>query len=257
MPRRVLIRSPAEFSWQATFEPFKLETPRSRSRSWLDFGHPTDESAITKVVREWLAEDRQARVATHLSGLHVPAKSFARESILKAGYFDLALSIVMGVGISIDRRHQLAIAERIVASRGEHIGGHDALEVLLPSDFSWADVPGLRRQPAIREYRAVVRDVEAAAMDAATSSVDLRRRIQAEYAGALATASAKGLPVAGRVTIAAVGFAVGIAADTAAPLVGGATASTATFAAGEIASRLMRPRWLSVDRRINGRRNGV
>ena len=32
--------------WQATFEPFKLEFSRRSTSSWLDFGHPTDETPI-------------------------------------------------------------------------------------------------------------------------------------------------------------------------------------------------------------------
>ena len=254
---RVVVRSPAEFSWRATFEPFKRELPASAS-SWLDFGHPTDETAIKQVVRDWLASDRRAKLTAHLARAYPHAtSSFARDAILKSGYFDLALSAVMGVGISIDRRHELAIAERIAGTRGQRIGGHGALEVLLPTGLSWDDLPDLRTMRAIREYRAVIRDIEAAAIDTASSTADLRGRIEREYAIALAKATARGIPFRGRLVLATIGFVVGAAADTAAPLVGSAAVGAATFTAGELASRAMRPRWLSVDRSINRHRNGV
>ncbi len=137
------------------------------------------------------------------------------------------------------------------------LGGHYAMELLLPTDFGWTDVPDLRKHRAIRDYRTIVREIEAEAVRSGRSPVDVDDRIRREYDQRLAKAAAKGLPFAGRIALQGIGFVVGAAADTTAPIVGGAVAAAGTFAAGEAISRAMRPRWLAVDRRLRGARNGL
>jgi len=137
------------------------------------------------------------------------------------------------------------------------IGGAYALELLLPVDFGWDDVPALQKHRAIRDYRAILREIEAEALTSASSFAELDDVIHREYERRLAAASSKGVPFAGRVALQAVGFVLGLAAETQAPLVGSAAATTAGFVAGEVLDRAVKPRWLAVDRRIKGRRNGL
>jgi hypothetical protein len=252
-PFRAMVVSVADFSWRATFEPFRKELPASATK-WLAFGHVDDESQVSRVVRGWEDADRLYRLVHRLPST---ASQFVESSIVKAGYFDLGAGASARVAVSMDRRHALAVQRRLEAGDAMRLGGHYALEVLLPTDFGWSDVPDLRKHRAIRDYRAIIREVEAAAIDAGTSIRDIDERIRREYQDRLLAASAKGLPFRGRVTLTAIGFVVGVAADLAAPFVGGATVATAAFVAGEVLDRTLEPRWLTVDRRLRGRRNGL
>jgi hypothetical protein len=257
-PFHTVIHTDATFSWRATFEPFRRELPTSAAK-WLEFGFVRDEQPARRVVQGWESEGRRARLVRHLAGKPPAVEDEtrpSRQAIVKAGYFDLATAALTGVGLSIDRRHQTAIAARLAASEAERIGGHYALEILLPAGFGWADVPALRRMRALRDYRAILRDVEDAALSSDCAS-DLGRRVHAEYAERLAKASAHGLPAGGRIALAFVGFVVGAVADTRLPLVGGAIATAATLAAEEGIDRLRRPRWLSVHRRMRTGPDGL
>lgn len=253
-----VVSTEASFSWKATFEPFRRELPASAG-SWLDFGFLDDERPAQDIVRGWQAADRaddfrRYKLAPRptLSG-----GQFVHEALLSAGYHDLAVAAVTGSAVSIDRRHSIAIQRRLQSGDAHRIGGHYALELLLPVAFSWDDVHDLRRQRALGEYRAILRDVEDAAMTAGGTVAEIEDQIRSEYQQRLTTAARKGLPFAGRAALQAIGFVLGAAADTAAPMVGGAVASAGGFALAETVNRAMRPSWLAIDRRLRGRRNGL
>ena len=248
--RHVLVSTPVEFSWEATFEPFRAEAPASAT--WLAFGYPTDDRPIKQVVAEW---QQAARLAGFAAGRSEP--TFVEGALLSAGYYDLATSAVSGYGVSIDRRHRVAI-DRSVREGGAHrLPGHAALAVLLPSDVSWADVSELRTMRGIRDYRRILAEAEDAALDSATSVEDFERLVNTKYAGALAKAASRGPSLSARMGFALVSFVVGEAAGVAAPFVGGAAASAASFTAGEAIGRAMHPRWLAIDRRMRGGQNGL
>jgi hypothetical protein len=258
-PMHPIIISPAEFSWEATFEPFRRELPASAS-GWLAFGFIDDDGPANEIVRGWESIDRRNAFRAEVRGIATPSHvNFVRPTIVKAGYFDLATAALTGAAVSMDRRHAIAVDERLRAGDAHRLGGYYALEVLLPTEFTWADVPDLRRHRAIRDYRAIVRDVEAAAIRSAATSIELNDLIRREYERHLVAASTRGVPFSGRVALQAIGFVAGLVADSAAPIVGGAAVTAATFVAGEGINRAMSPRWLAIDRRLRhgGRRNGL
>jgi len=254
-PFHTMVSTDATFSWRATFEPFRRELPAGAAR-WLDFGHVTDDGRAKAMVREWKSEDRlrSFRVKRVRSAGRT---GFAYDAILDAGYYDLAVATITGSAVSFDHRHGAAIAARVLASAAQPVGGHYALQLLMPVDFGWADVPGLRNHPALREYRAIVREVEEEALRAGGTISKIDDLIEREYSGRVARASAKGVPFSGRVALTAIGFVVGAAADTIAPVAGGAAVAAGAFATGEVLARSLVPRWLAVDRRLRGRRNGL
>ena len=257
-PLHPVVSTEATFSWHATFEPFRRELPASAA-AWLSFGHSTDEEPAKEIVRGWKSADHHDEVRRYgLTPVPVqPGGPFVHSAILEAGYFDLAVAATSGFAVSIDRRHRLAVERRRQAGDAQLLGGHYALEVLLPTEFTWTDVPDLRKHRALREYRAIVREVEEEALRSSRSAAEIDERIHLEYEARVIAAAAKGIPFAGRAALAAVGFVLGAAADTAAPVVGGPAATAGAFVIGEAASRAVRPRWLAVDRRLRGMRSGL
>lgn len=135
-PFHAMVQGPATFSWRATYEPFRKELPPSATEWLVKRGHVAD------------PEPRDGRLVEN--------------AIVKAGYLDLAVAAVTGSAVSIDRRHQLAITRRIEAGDAQRVGGHYALEILLPVGFRWDDVPDLRAMRALRDDRAIIREVEEA-----------------------------------------------------------------------------------------------
>ena len=255
-PFHAMISTEADFSWHATFEPFRAELPASAAK-WLAFGHVEGDRPAKEMVGVWESSDRLGRLRQGGSRPTAARERFAQDAILKAGYLDLAIAATAGSAISIDRRHRLAIEARLTVGDAAPVGGHYALHLLLPVEFTWDDVADLRRHRALREYRAVMREIEDEAMRTSQSPAELDDHIHREYANRVALASARGLPFTGRVALAAVGFILGAIAEPVAPVVGGGAATAATFVAGEGLNRAIKPRWLSVDRRIQGRRNGM
>lgn len=256
-PFHPVVTGDAVFSWHATFEPFRRELPASAA-AWLSFGHIDDDEPAMEIVRGWNSSDRDAEFRRYRLGPRPdpPGGPFVDGAILSGGYYDLAVAASASVAVSVDRRHRRAIETRLRAGDAHHVGGHYALEFLLPMEFTWTDVAELRRHRALRDYRAIVREIEAEAF-AMNSSGSLDEKIHREYERRLVAAAGKGLPFGGRVALQAVGFILGAAMDLAAPVVGGATATGATFVATELLTRAVRPRWLAIDRRIRGRRNGL
>jgi hypothetical protein len=254
-PLHPIVSTDATFSWRATFEPFRGEVPRSAS-SWLDFGHVDDETTAKAAVRDWKSADRLEDYRTYrlASRPEPPGGQRVFDALLDAGYFDLATAAQTGAAISIDRRHGMAVRRRLEAGDAHRVAGHYATEIMLPADFTWDDVPGLRKHRALASYRALIREIEDAALTDADTT-DLAERIEREYRVRLRRAAERGIPFGGRATLAGIGFVVGSVAS-AAPLIGGA-AALGMFAAGEVLARAAQPRWLTIDRRLNGPRNGL
>ena len=256
-PFHPVVTSEAVFSWHATFEPFRRELPGSAAK-WLAFGHVTDDEPAKQIVRGWESSDRDADFGRYRFGPRPepPGGQFVHGAILSAGYYDLAVAATAGVAVSVDRRHRRAIEARVRAGDARTVGGHYALALLLPTEFTWTDVPELRRHRALRDYRAIVREIEAVAF-ATDAAGPLDANIHREYERRLIAAAARGVPFGGRVALHSVGFILGAGLDAVAPVVGGVAATGATFVATELLDRAVRPRWLAVDRRIRGRRNGL
>ena len=221
-PRRAVVSTEATFSWQATFEPFKGELPRPFPK-WLAFGHVTDDREVKAAVNAWKAADRMAELRRYGTGPRPPRPDgqFVYDAILNAGYYDLATGVATGAAISIDRRHALAIATRVEAGDAVPLGGAYALEVLLPVGFTWSDLPMLRRDRRLADYRAILREIEAEALSTSGTAAELEDRIRREHGRRLEAAASSRLGFGGRVVLTSIGFVVGAAADVAAPVAGG------------------------------------
>jgi len=240
-------------SWRATFEPFRLELPGSTAE-WLWIDHVPDEiralttqTALAMSIMDYI-EDMRPRD---------PARRVFDKIIRGPTYNDLEVAQAEHWAVSVDRRHRVAIETRLHAAEAHYVDGHRALEFLLPTEFTWRDVPNLRKHRALREYRAILREIESEALLGSSSPKEIDDLIHREYDRRIAAAAAKGVPFGGRVALTVVGFILGVAADSAAPLMGGAASTAGSFAAGEALGRVVRSRWLAVDRLLRGRRNGL
>jgi hypothetical protein len=253
-PMHAVIVTPATYSWRASFEPFRDELPSSAAR-WLNFGHITDNASMRRIVQDWQRVDR---LVSYGGDRRRPSLEhhFVTKTILDATYKDLAAAAVAGVSVSIDRRHQTAVRARVTAGDATPVGGHHALGLVVPGDISWSDVDELRRMRGMRDYRAVVRDIEAMAFAAGGSGLEIDARTRREYQARVDRAIA-GMSLGGRAAMQLVGFVAGAVADSAQPFIGGAVASGAAFVVQEAIQAARRPTWLSVHRRANHRIDGV
>jgi hypothetical protein len=251
-----MIVTPASFSWRATFEPFRRELPASAA-SWLHYGWYDDDPETKQLVRDWQTADRHARYRRHgLKPRPTPREGhFVREKVLEGAYDDLAIAAVARVGVSFDRRHQIGVQTRLAAGDAKPVGGHYALEVLLPVDVGWEDVPEIRSTKGFRDYVAVIREIEQLSLAEASTLGELDEGIQARYRARVAKA-AEQLPFGGRVTMAAISIVVGTAAGVVNPGLGVAVAA-GSFAAQEAIGLARQPRWMSVHRRLYSRLEGI
>jgi hypothetical protein len=106
-PFRMASQGSVECHWQATYEPFRPELPRSAAR-WLGFGTVPADRPSYELVRSWERADDPARIRRFIAGTPEPAPvtpgaSIAEKAILKATYSDLAVAAVTGSALSIDR----------------------------------------------------------------------------------------------------------------------------------------------------------
>jgi hypothetical protein len=249
-PFHPVVRGPATIAWEATFEPFRRELPAAAAK-WITYGHNLDTPEVQATASGWhWADDRDA----HLQGLW--PNTFIRDLFVKATHLDLAMSAAMGTAVSVDAAHGPVLAARARAGQAQHVYGHRALHLYLPTGFTWDDIANLRRHKAMNEYRAVLRDVEAVALDRAVSLGDVDRFIREVYSGRVASAEARRPAGWARVTVGAIALVAGVAGELATfvPGVGAVTGVAGHEIAGAVAEHASRPRWLAVDTRLRGPR---
>jgi hypothetical protein len=107
------------------------------------------------------------------------------------------------------------------------------------------------------EFAAIMRDVEATALDQAVSLADLDRVIRDEYWQRVAEAGSRRPGRWLKYGVTAVGWVageLGTLALTGIPLAGGAVGAAAGHGAGEVVDRALCPRWLSVHTSLLRRR---
>ncbi len=252
-PMRVLSRSTTSLMWAATFEPFRHELPAEAAK-WIEFGHVEDPPDAKDQARRWSFRDRSA---PELKAAW--PETFVRDVYVKGAHLDLATSAALGTALSFDGAHAPVLATMVRANEGAPVRGAGALALLVPTEFGWADVADIRKQPALVEYRAVIREVEAAALDGATSLADLERAIHEEYARRVEDASNKRAGRWASRGVAGLGLVAGVAADIAlagvpgAGTITGATLAGAEYMVGGELDRRARPRWLAIHSRIRRR----
>jgi len=252
-PMHVVSTSTTSLLWAATFEPFRRELPAEAAK-WIEFGHVEDPPDAKDQARRWSFRDRSA--AELKAAWPEP---FVRDVYVKGAHLDLATSSALGTALSFDGAHAPVLATLVESREAEPVRGSTALGLLVPTGFDWADVAELRKQPALMEYRAVLREVESAARDGANSLADLERAIHDEYSRRVEDAAARRTGRWASIGIASLGLVVGVSADVALAGVPGAgtiaatTLAAAEYAVGERLDRRARPRWLTVHSRIRRR----
>jgi hypothetical protein len=242
-----VIDSEAAIAWAASFEPFKGELPKDAGK-WLVFGHANDDPAAKTIADRWYRTDARDAELQRLW-----PDQFVRDAYVKGAHLDMAFSAQLGAALSVDPAHVPVVAARYRAGEAQPVLGHRALHLFVPVGFTWADVADLRRNKALVEYRAVLRDVEATALDQTVSLEGLDAAIAMAYLDRVAQAEARRPSRWVRLAVDALGLLVGAAGGLAAvgtPIVGGLVGAAAAHAGGEVAERLTHPRWLAVHHRL-------
>jgi hypothetical protein len=244
-PMHPMVHSGATVAWIATLEPLKRELPKAFR--WLLYGHGDDHPAVKREATSIFNPDyKDERLTALWPG------SFVRKAIIGNFGMDLAMAALAGATVSFDRTHGAVVQARVQRGDAEWVLGDLALRVVLAADPSWEEVDALRRTRGFRDYRAILREVEAAAREQAGGG-RIEERVWREYAHRLEAAASKRPSGKAKATVALVsagaGFGVSMAAGGT-PGVGDVV-SLAVGAIGErIADHIATPAWLSMHRGV-------
>ena len=248
-PFVAILNSEASISWRATFEPLHQSLP-AEAADWLDIVPFQVPREAEEAAEPWILADNTDDQLARL----IPDR-IERETVIKSANCDLATAALAGVTVSVDLYHARVPRARLLRGDAQPAPGPMALEFLVPAvdDLDWRDIHDLRRHSGLREYRAILRDIEAAARTGATSSVAFERALNDEYQRALREANQQLLSsnFAERLLPILFGALVGLlVSDVALGLIAANTLSMATDA---LVSAANAPRWVTFDRDLQSR----
>lgn len=218
-PATMVLDSPASVSWRATFEPVKRDL--APGCDWFEFGHsddPRDQGfALSRRDRQVSEDvDVQALLPEH----------FVRDLVVKQAHRDLLVGAAFRSAVSMDALHGRVLTALIRNGTAAPAFGPQALTILVPDvrSMTWTDIVEMRANAGLRQYRDVLREVEALAWDEAASLDEFEAVVHREFDKRLIdVVDAKSLP---RLLVrAAVNVAVGEMAGlmvTHVPAAGGA-----------------------------------
>jgi hypothetical protein len=177
-------RSMTELRWEATFEPIRRELPRAYP--WIDFDNFTLAVAgkdAADQIAATLQED-PLLVARYPVG-------FARRLIADGAAEAMVLGSAMRVNVQFDRLHAAVLATLVATGRAVPVPGSNALLATVPDvrRLEWEQVDAARRLPGLPRLRAVLADVEQAAIEAGGSAVALDDALRARFIAEAARAS--------------------------------------------------------------------
>jgi hypothetical protein len=251
-PLHRVIQSPTTISWRATFEPIRAEL--SRSYAWLHFGRVPESTQSNQLIQEWIRADQSNPFLREL----LP-EAFVRSAVGHNASIDLVHGARIGAAVSMERLHATVVTARLRRGVAQPVFGARALAILVPAagDLSWAEIDDLRRHRDLRYLRDALRDIEAAAWEAAASEEAADRRIRIEYERRLRRANDRmeGTFRGGLVS-AALGLVVGELTTLALaglPVIGGVIGGTVGLGVDKVRSELRRPRWLSAEAALRKR----
>lgn len=150
----VALRSESAIAWAPTFEPFRLELPKSAD--WIQFGQfqtlSPDEKRIVETWRRH--DDNNAEIARRLPD------GLVRGRVVSSVEDDLAVAVAHGVSMSLDRLHATVLTSRLADPRLTVRGF--ALPILVPGagQLDWSTIAGLRKHRALQSLRAVLDEME-------------------------------------------------------------------------------------------------
>ena len=167
---RTLLASPtAAISWRPTLIPFEDELPATCDWvSWVDTPRSTE---VSTLASSWSSRDRNNDAL--LSAVPV---TFARSLIIENANTDLARAALNGVAVMQDATHRQVVASRLDSGTTWQPVGF-AVPLLAPrvGTLSWTDIDSLRADKAMRDYRAMLRDLEAETLQQSASDQDVER----------------------------------------------------------------------------------
>jgi hypothetical protein len=179
-PAHRLLTSKTTIAWRATFEPIRRELPRAYP--WLHFGsfdlYPEDRQIVSRMV----TEDQRDGVLGDL----IPDE-YSRKLVIGSANFALVLGSRMGATVSMDAMHSRALTARMARGQASPVLGGGALAIAFPSagGLSWEEIDEARALPGLRNLRARLADIEAAAWDAAEAGRMIEVAVMEAYADAL------------------------------------------------------------------------
>ena len=167
--RTVMTSATSAISWRPTLAPFADELPNGCD--WVDWVSGPRDPEVTRIASQWAHRDRNNGAL--LSAVPV---SFARSLIIDHSNSDLARAALSGVAVMQDATHRQVVASRLDSSDTWQPTGF-AVPVLAPKvgSLSWNEIHAVRNQRAMRSYRAVLRDLEAEALQESSAGADLER----------------------------------------------------------------------------------
>lgn len=239
-----IIDSPTDIYWRASFRPLLAHLPKHLP--WLKLGNVALTSQGKKVAKDWANLDRQDSQICQQIPEH-----FVRNLVLKSANHDLVVASGVGAAVSMDSYHAKLIRARLRRGEARPVLGHKALPVLIPhvGDLDWVDIDEIRRMRSLRHLRALLREIEAAAWETATSLEDFEREIRQQYEAKLREANERlSGSLGGRAIMASVSLAAGfLASITLDPILGTLVSGASGLAIDEAGSRVRQPRWLAAD----------
>jgi len=170
----------AAISWRPTLIPFEDELPRHCN--WINWINLPRDPEVSKLASEWSYRDcgNDALLAA------VP-EPFARSLIIHDANTDLARAALSGVAVMQDATHRQVMSARLNSRTTWQPVGF-AVPVLAPrvGALTWDEIATLRADRAIRTYRAVLRDLEAEALEASANGADVERVLNVQLQKRLA-----------------------------------------------------------------------
>ena len=248
-PFHEVMRSETRLRWRATFLPFFDEV--RHAAPWLVGAWIDDPPGTSSMVNRMARRDENDPMLTKRW-----PDAMVRSAVARGASQDFKRAVETGSTLYSDPFHARLLEAHVRRGEAVAVLGQHALDVIVPRDLTWAEITELRSAKGLVEYRTILRSIEGEARENATSLADIDARIMRLYADALARASARVPWVRTRAIVLGVGFVVGEAVGLAAgvPFVGGLAGGLAGEAAATTADRLVRPRWLAADARVQGRR---
>lgn len=209
-----VLASESQISWVATLDPFSRELPSECD--WVEWVRRPllVPEAVSRQARRWSELDERNKVLA----ARFPAR-FVRSRIVTDTNLDLAIAAAAGWTLSADPLHSEVFSSRLGDGEGWQLEGF-ALPFLVPTvgDLPWDAIVDIRRQQGMRTLRHVLRDVEAAALEAATPHGDLEaavhRLVERELVKANVAVDAMGATVAKSITGLVIATGVGFATSS-------------------------------------------
>lgn len=175
-PHQVVVRSATTLSLRASFEPIRRELPHAYP--WIDFGsfdlYPEDKALAKRMAA---AEVRDGALKGRFDD------PFTRQLVADGATKSLLLAARMGAAVRLDGVHREVVAARVLRGEASAVLGQLALKTVVPDvrNLSWEDVDQARRLKGMPRLRAILAEVEAAALERAASGGALEPAILREF----------------------------------------------------------------------------